>query len=123
MRRLWFAIGALAATPAIAANQFDLICTADKTKVHYRVDLDSGLYCEAGCSDPYKISDITPDMIVFERHERAFVGDKECLQQVRTNGAWIKYFDSGSGAKSSISLTGRCRRDLFSGFYPARRLP
>jgi hypothetical protein len=120
MRRLWFAIGVLAATPAIAANQFDLICTANKTKVHYRVDLDTGLYCEAGCYDAYKISDITPNMIVFERHARTSAGDKEYLQQVRTNGAWIKYFDSGSGAKPSISLTGQCRRELFSGFYMNR---
>lgn len=117
MRRLWFAIGVLAATPAVAANQFDLICTANKAKVHYRVDLDTGLYCEGSCFNTYKISDITPSMIVFERHERAFAGDKEYLQQVRTNGAWIKYFDSGSGAKMPISLTGQCRRELFSGFY------
>lgn len=120
MRRLWFAIGVLAAPPAIAANQFDLICTANKTKVHYRVDLDTPLYCEADCSDPYKISDITPSMIVFERHERAFARDKEILEQVRTNGAWIKFFDSGSGTKTSTSLTGQCRREPFSGFYPRR---
>lgn len=120
MRRLWFAIGLLAATPAIAANQFDLICTANKTKVHYRVDLDTGLYCEGSCSDAYRISDITPDMIVFERHQRAFAGDKEYLQQVRTNGAWIKYFDPGRGMKDFTSLTGQCRREMFSGFYPRR---
>jgi len=120
MRRLWFAIGVLAATPAIAANQFDLICTANKTKVHYRVDLDTGLYCEASCFNTYKISDITPSMIVFERHERAFLGDKEYLQQVRTNGAWIKFFDSGRGTKTSTPLIGQCRRDLFSGFYNNR---
>jgi len=117
MRRLWFAIGILAAPPAIAANQFDLICTANKTKVHYRVDLDTGIYCEAGCSEPSKISDITPDAIVFERHGRKFAGDKEMLEQVRTNGAWMKFLDAGIGAKTSTSLIGQCRRDLFSGFY------
>jgi len=120
MRMPWFAIGVLAATPAIAANQFDLICTANKTKVHYRVDLDTGLYCEGSCFNTSKISDITPGTIVFERHERAFAGDKEYLQQVRTNGAWIKYFDSGSGAKMPIWLTGQCRRELFTGFYMDR---
>lgn len=120
MHRLWLAIGVLTATPATAANQFDLICTANKTKVHYRVDLDTRLYCEGSCSDAYKISDITPGLIVFERHERAFAGDKEYLQQVRTNGAWIKYFDAGSGGKMPVSLTGQCRREAFSGFYPKR---
>jgi hypothetical protein len=119
MRMLLLAIGVLAATPAIAADQFDLVCTADKTKVRYRVDLGTQMYCEARCSRIAKIFDTTPSMIVFERHERAFAGGKDILDQVnRTTGTWTKFFDSGSGANTHISLTGQCRRALFSGFYP-----
>lgn len=110
-------LGLMVATPAAAADQFDLVCSAKKVSERYRVDLTSGEYCTAECKTVRKIQEVTTGVIVFQRTEPKVRRDPRILDQVnRTTGEWFS-----SNYFPGIDLVpdmkqGTCQSAPFSGF-------
>jgi len=57
--RLLFLAAAFAATPAMAADKFDLLCAFGKTEIRYRVDIAGGEACEGACTRRWKLGAVT----------------------------------------------------------------
>lgn len=58
MRSL-LAVGLFISTPAMAADQFDLLCTFGETPVRFRVDLTRNEACRGDCLRVWKMGAVT----------------------------------------------------------------
>jgi len=119
MRALALAL-CLVSTPAIAADQFDLICTAKKESVRYRIDLAAGEYCAGNCEIVQKIAGVTSGTLTLQDKQRQFPDDDRIWNTInRATGEWYR-----SESIPSISLyettEGRCEPATFSGIAPAK---
>jgi len=117
MRTWWIAIGLLAATPAVAADQFDLVCTAKKSGTRYRIDLTRGEWCEGDGTVVKKVAEATTGMLFLARHEPSGVRDKTVRLWVNRNtGEWADYsYDPAFDTTGSLKK-GFCQPASFSGF-------
>lgn len=99
----------LLASPAFAADQFDLVCVvsepADVKNMtsRYRVDLASGEWCMDKCAGTQKIAGLTSTRITF------FAGRSLGHYTDRITGAWV-YASRGRVAR------GQCTLAPFTGF-------
>lgn len=120
MRAVFLAL-ALVSVPAGAAEQFDLICKAQKVQVRYRIDLASGEWCAGECKVVMKIAEVTSGLITLERSERRLPRDEESRTEInRATGEWHTYaFNPGLDVLPLIR-DGNCEPADFSGF-PARK--
>lgn len=110
-----------AATPAVAADQFDLVCATRKGAVHYRVDLARSAYCAGDCSVMLTIASSTPGMIVLEDHQPTFRGDKEEHSRInRTTGEWHTFSFNPRFDTTPFVRDGKCEPAPFSGFPTAK---
>ncbi len=106
---------ALLPAPALAADQFDLICKGDKETVRYRIDLAAGEWCWEKCEATIKIASATSSRITFmdqdtpSLHATAFVD--------RASGEW---WQSYRNSYSSAYNHGFCTPAPFSGFPAAK---
>ncbi len=99
--------------PAVAADQFDLVCMFGKTEVRYRVDLARGEACQGACERVWKTGAITSGEIVLLDTMADY--QTEVAQKIvvnRTSGDlqhWIGRFRPFTEAAT-------CRSESFSGF-------
>jgi hypothetical protein len=115
MRKWWVAIGMLAATPAVAADQFDLVCTAKKDVTRYRVDLNRGEWFLEKCRGVVKIAEVTAGTLTLLDEKAAKSGDVEHHIIInRSTGDWYSSFSVGDLAPSVER--GTCEPASFSGF-------
>lgn len=120
MRAWWVAIVGLVTTPAMAADQFDLVCTAKKTTVRYRIDLAKAEWCSEGCVKTYKMASITTGELVLEDEQPQYPGGNLASVRVsRTSGSWSE-IHAFAGAGAPISREGHCEPAPFSGFPTAK---
>ncbi|APR51986.1 hypothetical protein CA223_06845 [Sphingomonas koreensis] len=106
---------AFVSTPAMAADQFDLVCTAKKVTERYRVDLARGEWCADKCERVVPISKVTTTTITLLSKEKQFASDYTVLKQVdRTTGEWTDV--SFGGGFEGVNRKGRCEAASFSGF-------
>lgn len=113
-------LGVLSA-PALAAERFDLVCTAksdSKTiSAHYRVDLGKKQYCADTCQKVEKIDDVSPGMITFYDlpHDSPSDG-RHYLTFNRLSGVW-RWYDYTPGVGMRIQdIVGQCETAEFTGF-------
>lgn len=105
----------LVATPAVAADQFDLLCKAKKAEVRYRVDLARGEWCAGECSRVVKIAQVTTGEIVFEDIKALRRGDYESQVRVnRATGDWSEF--TSFPASVPTTRKGVCTPARFSTF-------
>lgn len=110
---------ALISTPAMAAEQFDLICTAKKETVRYRIDLAAGEWCADSCRSVLKIASVTEGTITLLSRERQAPSDVQVLKKIeRSTGEWTDI--SVGGGYDPVFIKGRCEAAPFSGF-PAKK--
>lgn len=106
---------ALIATPAAAADQFDLVCKGGKETMHYRIDLTSGEYCADKCERILKVQEATAGMITLSETRSALSAAPIGYNQInRLTGEWRWFFQGGQ------NITGKCERAPFSGFPVAK---
>lgn len=110
----------MAAAPAVAADQFDLLCTAKKANVRYRVDLNRGEWCSDECRSTYKIDAVTSADLTLENKPPKFRGDGVSLVRInRSTAEWqeIRTFSFGT---TTVNNKGTCKPSEFSGFPKAK---
>lgn len=118
MRALALAL-CLVATPAMAAEQFDLVCTAKKDTVRYRVDLAKGEWCVGSCATVLKVASVTSGTITLVDREPQFASDDRDLNQIdRTTGEWTDI--SYGGRSSPWERKGVCKVAEYSGMPAAK---
>lgn len=119
------------ASPAFAANQFDLVCKGKEQKQtgvpatawseRFRIDLDAKRWCRGACKSAAEIGSITADEIVLS-DSRATIGGPGDVETTlsRTNGAIKEYVMMGWSGSAASLAEGKCTRDSFSGL-PGQR--
>ncbi|MFN3675290.1 MAG: hypothetical protein ACK4TC_04870 [Sphingomonas pseudosanguinis] len=116
MKTVILFVGLLSA-PAVAADQFDLVCMFGKTEVRYRVDLARGEACQSVCDRVWKMGAVTSGEIVLLDTMHDY--QTEVAQKIvvnRTSGIlqhWI-------GRVRPFTEAATCRSDPFSGFPAAK---
>ena len=125
-------LAAMLASPAMAADQFDLVCKGTvkeavagrpkPTEVRYRIDIDAREWCRDACTETYPIAAVEPGNLVLREHVPERRGDFRSYQTVdRTSGAWADYFNDFQGLNGLyFETTGVCTADAFGGF-PAKK--
>lgn len=119
--RVMIVVLGLLASPAAAADQFDLVCTAEKANERYRIDLLKNEWCAGDCSQIEKIKTTTSGMIVLREHEPAGLDRERSFNTInRVTGAWEWYFYN---PRYSITWNhkGTCKPEGFSGFGTSNR--
>ncbi len=129
MRAILVAVGlGLLASPAYAADQFDLICKGrHKTsrlgswkpyELRYRVDLATKAYCAGQCAEARTIADISAAEITFDRQPTPNSAVALQHRVNRTTGEWRYYLASPTGLIQDAE--GRCEAAPFSGLPDAK---
>jgi len=115
--------GLLTAAPAVAADQFDLVCKGGKETVRYRVDLKAGEWCFGACGRVMKIAEVTEGTITLFDDEPSAVDRTRSYDRIdRRTGAWEWYNYSPALSIRAMNITGTCEPAPFSGFgLPTRK--
>lgn len=115
---------------AVAADQFDLICTGEikldaskrpgePTTVRYRVDLKNGRWCEGSCERIKSFHEVTPDQITFEMQEPVLGNRTSIIHRVRrTDGDWADFYWN-KDSSVFINIKGACEPADFTEVAPA----
>lgn len=117
MRIAILVLGLLAATPAVAADQFDLVCVAKKDSEHYRINLQTGEWCFGSCKRVMKIKEVTEGTItLFDDKPTDAVRTTAYNRIDRRTGQWEWYNYSPDLSIVAMHITGTCEPAPFSGF-------
>lgn len=108
----------LLSTPAIAADQFDLVCRAKDKTERYRVNLATGEFCTDECEVMGRLHESSETVIVFQ-HDRPgrFARQEVYIGVDRRTGVWRWSFKAGFFTEEH---TGTCEAAPFSGFGPTK---
>lgn len=108
------------ASPAMAADQFDLVCTGfrqgvplgHKTPetVRYRVDLAAKTWCKEDCSTVLSLASVDAGRISFQSASRGVQGYDQYHFVSRTTGEWLNYMSNPFHNEE-----GHCEAAPFSG--------
>lgn len=113
------AIAMAAAAPAVAEDQFDLVCRGESVTVRYRIDLQKAEWCRDDCKQRSAISSVTSGLITLVSKDRQFRNDTEALTQIdRVTGEWTDI--SVGGGMEPVNRAGKCESAAFSGFPAAK---
>jgi hypothetical protein len=116
MRILW-AILLLIATPAYAADQFDLVCSDKISTVRYRVDLQRGEWCFGECRDVQKFASVTSGTLTLSERVPTLPGGPRSYNRIsRQTGEWRWYNYDPRYPSSVMDRAGTCQPAEFSGF-------
>ncbi|MFN3858150.1 MAG: hypothetical protein ACK4RV_10390 [Caulobacter sp.] len=121
-------IASLVAAPALAADQFDLLCTgtvkwratgaAEPWSSRYRVDLAAKIWCQGECTETRPLVSADNSRIVFvERDAPGQRRDLEWHRVSRTTGKLTHYVSSGS---LYMDVEANCEPAAFSGMPRAK---
>ena len=103
----------LLSAPAMAADQFDLICKSPEATERYRGDLAKGEACAYTCERTWKMGDATSTELKIIDRRPEYRGDLEEQSIVnRASGSW-SYSMSMDG--KPYSRSGSCELAPFSG--------
>lgn len=117
MRALVLVAG-LIATPAMAADQFDLACNYGKTPIRYRVDLSRGEACEQDCKKVWKLGAVTAGEIrLLDTSLNAPEESPQTIIVNRQTGALVHWI---GGGRNPLTETAQCEIAPFSGFPVAK---
>ena len=117
MRAIAVMLG-LIATPAMAADQFDLVCVYGKTPHRYRVDLIRGEACEQGCEKVWKMGAITTGEIrLLDTPLNSPEDSPQTITVNRQTGALVHWI---GGGRHSMTESAQCKVAPFSGFPAAK---
>lgn len=106
--------------PALAADQFDLICTAKKQTNRFRIDLARMEYCEGSCENVNKIHEVTSGLITLSKTEPQPGNAAQGWNTVnRVTGEWWWYFSSPASYRV-MDIRGACQPAEFSGMPTAK---
>jgi hypothetical protein len=105
MRLLLVGMMLLGATPAMATDQFDLVCTGRNRSAplaswrpiekHYRIDLAKMQWCQDRCQGVDPIAKVEADKITFRYEPRKFEADGLVVETAdRRVGTWVDYVSS-----------------------------
>lgn len=120
MRKLAIIVVLGIAEPALAADQFDLVCTAPKTEMRYRIDLARGEWCAGECKRVMKIAEVTSGMLTLHREEPQLPERRRAYTTIdRATGEWRWYYTDASTI-SAQDVNGTCEPAPFSGFPAAK---
>ncbi|HEX2594806.1 MAG TPA: hypothetical protein VHL34_25110 [Rhizomicrobium sp.] len=126
-------LAVVAATPAAAADQFDLICKGAQESVdslgnrtnvpktfEMRLDLAAKQYCEDSCSVLGKISEVTERAVIFEqsKSEPTPEGPARWHYVSRETGNFV-FATSDYGTLRQFSIKASCDAAPFRGFPKA----
>lgn len=115
--RAWLAIVGLMATPAVAAEQFDLICKAPRAAERYRIDLARGEWCFGDCNLVQKLAEVTSGTIFLRKQEPTSANGPKSINSVnRSSGAWHRYSFNPRYDRAPAVMDGACTPTEFSGF-------
>lgn len=110
------ALAMVVATPAAAADQFDLVCTGDDEPWHYRIDLTKGEWCADDCKTTFALASVTSATLTIKEQQPKFRGDDRIVNSVnRVTGEWYFYRDLPKIGFSKV-VKGECKPAPFSGF-------
>jgi hypothetical protein len=113
-------VGLLVASPAMAADQFDLVCKGREkasaiarwrpVEVRYRLDLSRKVYCRFDCTGLESIHSVDDARIDFAPPADAARGTTAVHYIERSDGRWTDFI-SGLGTREGV-----CEPAPFSGF-------
>lgn len=119
MRALALALS-LIATPAIAAEQFDLVCTGDKDTMRYRIDLAAGEYCFNDCGRVMKIAEVTSGMLTLHRDKPTLTEPATAYATInRSTGEW-RWYSYDPRYSHIMDIQGKCEMAPYSGMPRAK---
>ncbi|HEY9581108.1 MAG TPA: hypothetical protein VIR65_14740 [Rhizorhapis sp.] len=108
------------ASPALAADQFDLVCTSTEGSAdRYRIDLTKGEACSGNCDRIWKMGEATTGELKVINKQPAFRGDMEESMFVDRQTGQYRYYNYIDGLRPH-SRKGVCQVAPFSGF-PAQK--
>jgi hypothetical protein len=125
MKGIILAAIAAIASPAAAADQFDLVCSGrdrrDIENQRYRVDLVRKEYCSGDCQEVRPIAEVTSGMITLTRHDPSPPDQERSYNQInRTTGEWNWYWSNIRVSLRTQDVKGSCQPAAFSGFPAAK---
>lgn len=119
MRALALAL-CLVSTPALAAEQFDLLCKGDRETRQYRIDLTSGEYCFDKCVRIMKIAEVTAGMITLYNDKPTVREPATSYNTInRLTGEW-RWYNYDPRYSTIQDVQGTCERKPFSGMPTAK---
>lgn len=108
------AIFAMVATPAAAADQFNLHCRLGKTELSYRVDLLRKEACVGACEHVWKIGSVTTgELTLVDTLANYPTEIPQTVTVNRQTGAYHHWIDGG---REAITEDGECTPAPFTGF-------
>lgn len=119
MTRAFALVVAMVATPATAADQFDLVCQHEKGATRYRVDLAKNEACSDTCDRVWKMGPATTGELKLIDQVPAYRGDLEELATVNRITGEYRYRSQFSNLRAT-HREGRCEVTGFSGFPAAK---
>lgn len=103
------------ATPAMAADQFDLVCNGGDVSFHYRVDLAKGEWCFGSCETVFKIPEVTSGTLtLMDKEPSGPRGDTIKNRINRATGEWY-FYRSQPSIGFYKTVEGKCELAPFSG--------
>ncbi len=110
MRAIVLALGLLAA-PAMAADQFDLICKYGSTPIRYRIDVARGEACEEECARVWRMGPSTAgELRVLDLDSSDPTEVRQTITVNRQTGE-LKHWIAGRYVETAV-----CEAAPFSGF-------
>ena len=118
-------VGLLAAAPAMAEDQFDLVCKGRQRisaigrwsvyENRYRIDLAAKSFCYFSCKGTEAIAHVEAGRIDFQKSDKNEPGNVTLIHYVdRSDGKLVYLFSGGSGTFQEVEA--RCEVAAFSGF-------
>ncbi|WP_347271819.1 hypothetical protein [Rhizorhabdus histidinilytica] len=129
MKGIILAAIAAIASPAAAADQFDLVCSGTRTwsthgkpepyQIRYRIDLSTGSWCREACTQVQPFASVDAGQLVFSKRDTGEPTDIWTLQRVnRSSGNWEYKITSPGINGTKMEAKGHCEKADFSGFPP-----
>lgn len=121
MKSIVLAAIAVVASPAMAADQFDLVCTAKQESTRFRVDLQRKEFCFDTCERVMPIAEITSGMLTFRKTDPSPPDNARSYNRVnRSTGEWEWYSYTPRVSRHVQDIKGACESAEFSGFPAAK---
>lgn len=127
MRLFPIMILAACATPAAAADQFDLLCKGQQrfavngatqpVEARYRVDTAARRWCRDQCFSVEALIGATPEKLVFKSRPKTPPSEEVTDESFeRATGKWVDLYVGPYPPGEYASTEGRCEVAPFSGF-------
>ena len=111
MRRAIMLTAVAFATPASAADPYDLACSSKTSNVRYHIDIDQGKWCADECKNVQAIAKVTSEAIFLVKHRVLFTNRPRGEIRISTDtGAWY-LFKTYPYRNDPLIINGTCKRE------------